>query len=80
MGNAIYNFNAQKGILHLIAQSLSLDIVGFSPMTVKKVLAGSGKAEKEEMILAAKEFSKRDIKNHNEADAIGVLATYLKGE
>ena len=36
-GNAIYNFNAQKGMLNMLAQALDIQFIGYSPMTVKKV-------------------------------------------
>lgn len=77
-GNAIYNFNAQKGILQLLAESLNIEFIGYPPMTVKKAFCGSGRATKEDMLAKATEITGNKIKNHNEADAIGVYHTHLK--
>lgn len=75
-GVAIYNFNAQKGILQMLAESLNIDFVGIPPATIKKTFAKNGKATKEEMLQSASAYLGKKITNHNEADAVGVYYTY----
>jgi Holliday junction resolvasome RuvABC endonuclease subunit len=76
-GVAIYNFNAQKGMLQLVAESFNIPFIGYPPATVKKAFTGSGKAKKPDMIKKANEVRLDTIKNDNEADAIGVYHTHL---
>lgn len=73
---------AMIGIVHLVAHKEGLTIMPIHPSTAKKVLTGSGKAKKGDMVLAAKErYPGFDIHVDDIADAIAVgLAFFTKVE
>jgi hypothetical protein len=80
-GNAIYNFNAQKGILQLVAESLNIDFIGIPVATIKSHMLGknhgfSGPESKK----AIRDKLNKDgwkVTNLNESDAIAVYYTHL---
>ena len=74
-GRAIYNFNAQKGILQCIAELTDLDFIGYSPITIKKAFTGNARASKEDMIAACKKMG-HETDDHNHADAIAAWYTH----
>ncbi len=67
----------QLAILKVICHPLRTKIVTITPMEVKKLFTGSGKAKKEDMMA---ECDKRGIeyKNEHESDSIGIYYSYLK--
>ena len=51
----------------------------YAPTSIKKKLTGNGKAKKKQVLDAVKELYKDiDIKNYDEADAIGIALMYFK--
>lgn len=73
---------AMVGILHKVAYEYDITILGLHPATIKKVLTGSGRAKKPEMVAAARErYPHLDIPNDDVADALAVgLAFFEKVE
>lgn len=63
------------GVVKLLAQIHGVKLIEVSPMTAKKVITGTGKAKKAEMMKKVKEhfgLSKKDLSSDHEADAIGM--------
>lgn len=73
---------AMIGILHKVAYEDDITILGIASATAKKVLTGSGRAKKPEMLAAAQErYPHLLIGTDDEADAIAVgLAFFTKVE
>lgn len=66
------------GILLMRAWEYSILVEPVNQMTLKKQFAGSGKATKQEMMLAAgRLYPDLHIDNHDEADALGVGHVFL---
>lgn len=61
-----------RGIILWIAAELEIEAMPVNPMTVKKWLTGSGKAQKQDMIAAVKRRFGIETTNDNEADAIAI--------
>lgn len=66
------------GALELFCSDRDIDCIGIEVPTVKKDLTGIGNASKMAMMHYANKYVIKDIKNDNEADAIGVLVAGLK--
>ena len=81
-GRAIYNFNAQKGIVQLIAESLGIPFIGLPVATIKSYMLGKSHgltgAESKEAIRDKINKDGWEVSNLNESDAIAVYYTYLK--
>lgn len=66
------------GILLMRAWEYSILVEPVNQMTLKKEFAGSGKATKQEMMLAAgRLYPDLKVDNHDEADALGVGHVFL---
>lgn len=68
------------GVIKLESQIKGVRLIEVSPMTAKKIITGSGKAKKNEVMdCVKKEFQieKKDLSSDHEADAIA-LAFYLQ--
>jgi hypothetical protein len=59
-----------------------MEVVEISPSHLKKVVTGNGRAQKQEVELAVTEICTQKFwpepKNNDEADAVGLIITYLK--
>ncbi|MFJ8531384.1 crossover junction endodeoxyribonuclease RuvC [Bacillus sp. NPDC094106] len=78
---SIMTTNMVTGIVFLVAGELGLWIKDFVPGTVKKHVAGYGRATKEDLKKAIKDFcEKHGIKanTNHETDAIGIALTAIK--
>lgn len=70
--------NMVTGVVHLIAGQKQIMLRDFVPGTVKKYVAGNGRATKENVIAAVKYLLQReDVKEH-EADATAIGITAVK--
>lgn len=70
-----------SGVIYLIAGQHGLPIADYTPGTVKKFVAGHGRASKEEVIAKVKVIAERcgfTLKNEHQADAIGISLTALR--
>ena len=73
--NSIKAGYAWKAMLMGTAAQYGIPLCSYAAKTIKKSATGSGKAEKEDMIAAAKrDFPHLDIVDDNMADALHVLA------
>lgn len=73
--------NMVTGIVFLVAGELDLWIKEFVPGTVKKQVAGYGRATKEDLQKAIEDFCKEhgiEAKTNHETDAIGIALTAIK--
>lgn len=78
---SIMKTNMATGIIFLLAGQYQIEIRDFPPVSVKKEIAGSGKAIKQDVIDAVKEFAEREgfvIKTDHQADSIAIALTLLK--
>lgn len=75
-GAASYIYNGQKAILEMLCQDWDTEMTGYSPMTVKKIFTGSGKASKEDIIKECKDRGFNPV-DDNHADAIATYYTHL---
>jgi crossover junction endodeoxyribonuclease RuvC len=69
------------GVTEVILYKHGFDkIEEIAPTTVKKLVAGSGKADKEEVAVNARKYLKTevDFKTNDESDAVAVILAYLK--
>lgn len=73
---SIITTNMATGIIHLIAGQKQVLLQDFVPGTVKKYVAGSGRANKEDVIAAVIHLlGREDVKEHEaDATAIGITA------
>lgn len=70
--------NMVSGVLFLFAGNEGLYIKDFTPGTVKKYVAGNGRASKEEVVNAVRELCEREgieLSTDHEADAIAIGIT-----
>ena len=64
-----------RGLMMACCARLNIPMQGVSPSTVKKFATGNGRAQKEEMIHAAKQkFPDVEVPDDNAADALHILA------
>ena len=78
---SIMTTNMVTGIVFLVAGELDLWIKDFVPGTVKKHVAGYGRATKEDLQKAIEDFCKEhgiEVKTNHETDAIGIALTAIK--
>ena len=62
-----------SGVLAEVCFRRKIPFLRATATAVKKALAGSGRASKEEMVAAARErYPALNVRNHDEADALGV--------
>ena len=54
------------------------NITQVSATTIKKFITGSGKADKDQMLMAVNSVYEFTLDNHNEADAVALMWYYLK--
>jgi Holliday junction resolvasome RuvABC endonuclease subunit len=66
-----------SGVAMLAAQQHGCEIVLYPAATVKKGFTGNGRAEKKDMIATANDRFGLELKDDNQADAIGVSYTYF---
>lgn len=69
------------GVIKLLAQMYSLELLEISPMTAKKAITGSGKAKKKEMmekVISIFSLNKKSLSSDHEADAIAMCYCYSK--
>lgn len=68
-----------RGILLAQTAKLDIPVYSYAPMTVKKYWAGTGKADKDDMVAATLiKFPEIDLTDNNEADAIALLHLHLE--
>ena len=61
------------GMLHALCWDLGIPVFGYTQSTIKKVLTGWGRSDKEQMVAAAKErWPHLEIETDDQADALGV--------
>ena len=66
------------GMLHALCWTAGVPILGFAQSTVKKALTGSGKADKADMVAAARErWPHLNVQTDDQADALGVGLAFL---
>ncbi|MDF2879536.1 MAG: ruvC [Clostridiaceae bacterium] len=77
---SIINTNMATGVIYLIAGQKNVHIKDFVPGTVKKYVAGNGKATKEQVEEAVQKIigDESIIKSEHEADAIAIAVTSVK--
>lgn len=63
------------GLVLMAGYDRNIRVLEISPMTIKAQFTGLGKASKQDMVRTARKITNSDIKNHNEADAIGINYT-----
>lgn len=64
-----------RAIVMLVAQMNKIQYIGFTPTTVKMVVTGNGKAEKEEVNLVVNRWLHTVIESHDETDALAIAMT-----
>jgi hypothetical protein len=81
-GNAIYNYNGQKAILQLVAESLNIELVGISVQRIKSYMLGKGHGlsgpDSKKAIRDKLNNNGWDVTNLNESDAIAIYHTHLR--
>lgn len=72
--------NMATGVLHLISEKSNVGLKDFVPGTVKKLVAGHGRASKEDVEEAVKSIigNPEEIRTEHEADAIAIGITAVK--
>jgi crossover junction endodeoxyribonuclease RuvC len=70
--------NMATGVINLIAGKKQIVLQEFVPGTVKKYVAGNGRASKEEVIAAVNYLLRRDNVKEHEADATAIAITAVK--
>jgi Holliday junction resolvasome RuvABC endonuclease subunit len=65
--------NELRGVVKLVAAELGVEVVLFKPTTIKKFATGSGRADKGQMIRAAKTILGIAVTDDNVADALFIL-------
>lgn len=79
-GKVLWNsqkiMDGQRYILKMLAESLNIPLIEYSPTSIKKSFTGNGRADKEDMM---SECKKRGIKveTHDEADSVGLWYHHL---
>lgn len=69
------------GVWEMISHTAGIDeFTDITPPTVKKQLTGNGRASKEEVARAVKDYTGIETKINDESDAIAVLISYGKME
>ena len=76
-GDAAKVYCGLRAIMLLECWQRGVTVVGLSVGSIKKHATGSGKADKQQMILAAKKRWKVTPKDDNEADALAILSLGL---
>jgi len=72
---------AAQGVAMLAAAQHQISFFTLSPKTVKEMVAGTGKAKKEDIIAAVRRlFLLTENLTDNEADALAILYTFGKGK
>jgi crossover junction endodeoxyribonuclease RuvC len=69
--------NMATAILHIVSTQANIQFFDYPPTTVKKIITGYGRANKEEVIEKVKDITKIDIKTEHQADAIAIGITTL---
>lgn len=72
--------NEVTGVIKLCALREGIEVFEYSPMTVKKEIAGSGKASKKEIkeaVMDRFDITKKDLGTEHECDAIAVAGTHI---
>lgn len=66
-----------SGVTQMLAREYRLPVQGYQSTTIKKVMTGSGRADKDQMVAAARArgFNPQD---DNAADALGLFLTAVK--
>ena len=72
--------NEKLGVIKLIGCQHGLRVIGYHPTSIKKFVTGSGKADKKQMIRAARTMLGLTTESDDEADACAVLALALYEE
>ncbi|MFF2531453.1 crossover junction endodeoxyribonuclease RuvC [Brevibacillus sp. NPDC058079] len=70
--------NMATGIINLIAGRKQVQLQEFVPGTVKKYVAGSGRADKDAVIAAVRHLLQRENLKEHEADATAIGITAVK--
>lgn len=78
-GRAALTLNAMAGIVEKVGHEKGWVVHSVSPMTIKKAVTGTGRATKKDMV---EHIQKRfpEVRDHNEADALGIWLWYGKLE
>lgn len=58
-------------IIELVCFDLGIGVVHFAATSIKKFATGNGRADKDDMVIAAQPFV--NVTDHNEADAVHIL-------
>ena len=77
-GNGGMRANLTTGLLYAVSIDKKIELIQIPPATVKKVVAGSGKAKKDAVIEEINKIYKENIKNNHCADAVAIALTYIK--
>ena len=76
---AAHAYGAIRGVIEMWAEIRGARVSPVPVAVAKKALSGKGNASKQDMLTAARaRWPEQDVRNHNQADAIGVLAAELK--
>jgi len=79
--DAAIKLGAARGVVYLIAAQLGLPLYLYAPTTVKKNVAGHGRAGKDEVQRAVREtLNLKSTQQEDEADATAVALCYLVRE
>jgi len=71
-GRAIFNIGELGGVIRLALLDLGYEVLEIEPKVLKKKITGNGNASKEDMIKAINEVYKLELKDDNQADALGL--------
>ena len=61
-----------RGVILLLSSIFDLEIYEYTPQRVKNAITGYGWSGKDQVLQMVKHIFKKDVKNHDEADAIAV--------
>lgn len=71
--------NMATGMLHMICTENKIELVEYPPTSVKKMVAGNGRASKEEVFNAVGIHLTKELKTEHEIDAVAIgITTYRK--
>lgn len=72
-GNNMFHIGELGGVLKTLIWEKGIDLLLIPPTTMKSVIAGSGRADKIEIIKALKNRFDLSVNQHDEADATGLM-------
>lgn len=72
-GNNMFHIGELGGVLKMMMWERGIAVAEVSPTTLKMVIAGSGRAEKKEVMASLAEDYGLTVRQHDEADAAGLM-------